>query len=129
MLFSVVIDDIKNNTNYPRYTGVSGRHHVKLLGYGYHQTGSSGSIINVFCPQLGNNTTLSTTTNTGAGRSFLSFLCDHKSFDHHYGVVDLGIRELNNYLDFSFTDTTATAARFVIYLDINDARTQDRLLN
>ena len=43
--------------------------------------------------------------------------------------MDLGVRELNNYLDFTFTDTTATASRFIIYLDINDARTEYPLLN
>ena len=33
MLYSVVIDGITNNTLYQRFTGVSGRHHVKLMGF------------------------------------------------------------------------------------------------
>lgn len=126
MLYSVVVDAIANSTNFPRYIGVSGRHHVKLLGFSYHQNGGSGSLINVFCTQLGNNTTLA---GEGAGRCFLSFIYDMGSFSQHYGVIDLGIKDLNNYLDFSFTNTANADRRFVIYLDINDARTEYRLLN
>ena len=125
MLYSVAIDTIANNTLYQRYIGVSGRHNVKILGFSYHQTGGSGTVINVFCPQLGNTTT----NNTGTGRTFLSFLCDLNSFSQHYGSMDLGVRELNNFLDFTFTDTSAVAARFILYLDINDARTEYPLLN
>ena len=127
MLYSVVIDNIKNNKLFQRYIGVSGRHNVKILGFSYHQTvgGSNGSIINVYCPQLGNTTTI----DTGAGRTFLSFLFDNNSFSQHYGSMDLGVKELNNYLDFTFTDTSATASRFILYLDINDARTEYPLLN
>ena len=124
MLYSVAINTIANNTLYQRYIGVSGRHNVKILGFSYHQTGGSGNIINVFCPQLG----ITTTNDAGAGRQFLSFLCDLNGLSQHYGSMDLGVRELNNYLDFTFTDTSATAG-FIIYLDINDARTEYPLLN
>jgi hypothetical protein len=126
MLYSVAINTILNNTLYQRYIGVSGRHNVKILGFSYHQTGGNGTIINVFSPQLGTTTT---TDIGGATRTFLSFICDNNSFSQHYGSMDLGIRELNNYLDFTFTDTTANAARFILYLDINDARTEYPLLN
>jgi hypothetical protein len=129
MLYTVVIDNIKNNKLFQRYIGVSGRHNVKILGFSYHQTGGSGSIINVYCPQLGPTTTI----DTGAGRTFLSFIYDSGSFSQHYGSMDLGVRELNNFLDFTFTDTTATDVivntRFILYLDINDARTEYPLLN
>ena len=129
MLYSVVIDNIKNNKLFQRYIGVSGRHNVKILGFSYHQTGGSGNIINVYCPQLGPTTTI----DTGAGRTFLSFIYDSGSFSQHYGSMDLGVRELNNFLDFTFTDTTATDVivntRFILYLDINDARTEYPLLN
>ena len=124
MLYSVVIDGITNNTLYQRYTGVSGRHHVRLMGFSFHQTGGSGTLINVFCPQLGTTTT----NDTGTGRTFLSFLVDLNAFDHHFGTIDLGVRELNNYLDFVFTGTSNTVARFILYLDINDAQTQYSLL-
>ena len=126
MLYSVAINTILNNTLYQRYIGVSGRHNVKILGFSYHQTGGSGTIINVFSPQLGNRTT---TDLGGATRSFLSFIFDSGSLSQHYGSMDLGVRELNNFLDFTFTDTTANAARFILYLDINDARTEYPLLN
>ena len=130
MLYSVAINTIANNTLYQRYIGVSGRHNVKLLGFSYHQTNGSGNIINVFCPQLGTTTT---TDLGGATRTFLSFIFDNGSFSQHYGSMDLGVRELNNYLDFTFTDTTATDVitntRFILYLDINDARTEYPLLN
>jgi hypothetical protein len=44
--------------------------------------------------------------------------------------MDLGVRELNNFLDFTFTGTTAGAStRFILYLDINNARTEYPLLN
>ena len=47
--------------------------------------------------------------------------------------MDLGVKELNNFLDITFTDTTATDVivntRFILYLDINDARTEYPLLN
>ena len=129
MLYSVVIDNIKNNKLFQRYIGVSGRHNVKILGFSYHQTGGSGSIINVYCPQLGPTTTI----DTGAGRTFLSFIYDSGSFSQHYGSMDLGVRDLNNFLDFTFPDTTATDVivntRFILYLDINDARTEYPLLN
>jgi len=126
MLYSVAINTILNNTLYQRYIGVSGRHNVKILGFSYHQTGGSGTIINVFSPQLGTTTT---TDLGGATRSFLSFIFDSGSLSQHYGSMDLGVRELNNFLDFTFTDTTANAARFILYLDINDARTEYPLLN
>lgn len=125
MLYTVAINTIANSTLYQRYIGVSGRHNVKILGFAYHQTGGNGTIINVYCPQLGTTTTI----DTGAGRTFLSFICDNNSFSQHYGSMDLGVRELNNFLDFTFTDTTANAARFILYLDINDARTEYPLLN
>ena len=136
MLYSVVIDGITNNTLYQRFTGVSGRHHIRLMGFSFTQTGGSGSVISVNCQQLGNNTSnaLDTTTMIGTvqitnfngqnTRTFLSFLVDLNTFDHHFGSIDLGVRELNNYLDFVFTGTTDTAARFILYLDINDAQTQ-----
>ena len=126
MLYSVAINTILNNTLYQRYIGVSGRHHVKILGFSYHQTGGSGTIINVFSPQLG------TTTSTDIGgttRTFLSFIFDSGSLSQHYGSMDLGVRELNNFLDFTFTGMIETATRFIIYLDINDARTEYPLLN
>lgn len=125
MLYSVAINTILNNTLYQRYIGVSGRHSVKILGFSYHQTGGSGTIINVFSPQLGTTTT----TDTGTGRSFLSFIFDTNSLSQHYGSMDLGVRELNNYLDFTFSGMIETATRFIIYLDINDARTEYPLLN
>lgn len=140
MLYSVVIDGITNNTLYQRYTGISGRHHVKLMGFSFHQTGGSGNVVSVNCQQLGNNTSNAIDTTTMIGtvqitnfnaqntRTFLSFLVDLNSFDHHYGAIDLGVRELNNYLDFVFTGTSNTAARFILYLDINDAQTQYPLL-
>ena len=126
MLYTVAIDNIKNSKLFQRYIGVSGRHNVKILGFSYHQTGGSGTIINVFSPQLGSTTT---TDLGGATRTFLSFLCDLNGLSQHYGSMDLGVRELNNYLDFTFTDTTATASRFIIYLDINAVRTEYPLLN
>ena len=130
MLYTVAINTILNNTLYQRYIGVSGRHNVKILGFSYNQTGGSGTLINVFSPQLGTTTT---TDIGGAGRTFLSFIFDNGSFSQHYGSMDLGVRELNNYLDFTFTDTTATDVitntRFILYLDINDARTEYPLLN
>ena len=138
MLYSVVIDGITNNTLYQRFTGVSGRHHVKLMGFSFTQAGGSGSVVSVNCQQLGNNTSNFTNListeqigtrqityyNTQNTRTFLSFIVDLNAFDHHFGVIDLGVRELNNYLDFTFTGTTDNAARFILYLDINDAQTQ-----
>ena len=136
MLYSVVIDGITNNTLYQRFTGVSGRHHVRLMGFSFTQTGGSGSVVSVNCQQLGNNTSnaLDTTTMIGTvqitnfngqnTRTFLSFLVDLNTFDHHFGSIDLGVRELNNYHDFVFTGSSNTAARFILYLDINDAQTQ-----
>ena len=134
MLYSVIIDTIVNSTNYQRYIGVSGRHNVKIMGFSYYQNADTGALINVFCPQLGNTTT----TNTVAGRTFLSFIYDLNNFRHHYGSIDLGVRELNNFLDFTFTGTTpgtvapapvSSTTKFIIYLDINDARTEYPLLN
>ncbi len=125
MLYTVAINTILNNTLYQRYIGVSGRHNVKILGFSYHQTGGSGTLINVFCPQLGTTTT----TDAGATRTFLSFIFDSGSLSQHYGSMDLGVRELNNYLDFTFTGMIETATRFILYLDINDARTEYPLLN
>jgi len=125
MLYSVAINTILNNTLYQRYIGVSGRHNVKILGFSYHQTGGSGTLINVFCPQLGNTTT----NDAGTGRTFLSFIFDSGSLSQHYGSMDLGVRELNNYLDITFTGMIETATRFILYLDINDARTEYPLLN
>jgi hypothetical protein len=50
---------------------------------------------------------------------------DNGSFSQHYGSMDLGVRELNNFLDFTFNGATAGAStRFILYLDINDARTE-----
>ena len=125
MLYSVAINTILNNTLYQRYIGVSGRHRVKILGFSYHQTGGSGTLINVFCPQLGSTTS----TDIGATRTFLSFIFDSGSLSQHYGSMDLGVRELNNFLDFTFTGMIETATRFVLYLDITDARTEYPLLN
>lgn len=125
MLYTVAINTILNNTLYQRYIGVSGRHNVKILGFSYNQTGGSGTLINIFCPQLGTTTT----TDAGTGRTFLSFIFDANNLRQYYGSMDLGVRELNNFLDITFSGVIETATRFILYLDINDARTEYALLN
>lgn len=125
MLYTVIVGGmapngvISGNTYRQQvYLGVNGRRHVKVKGWEYNSTpappdGNTGILVNV--AEL-----FDKTSNTTLGTFTFGFL--HNQHIHPFDL-DLGVQNLNGYLNFTITTQYTIALltiNYILYLEIGE---------